>query len=714
MAGKDTPPKKSPGIIDELDQWVNEHNKAFADAQVYPNGKPIYDTAPKALQEWQTPTEPKKPAADVPVFPGIPGSTEGANNQTEGGFVSGLVKDIALPYLSGGGAGAGPNYLPEGENHFPVGGPEGKDYWERALIDYPAQISNGILGGGEAEAEKADKLANFYQSEQARQQQEAALLQQRRQERQAEIDAKQKQLEQATVRYTNDLADTGKFWKSPGNVISAIGAALVALGSDDHAIGFKLVNSMVSQDYENRRRLADMHLGELRSNIGAYRQLMGDKNLGDQLAFAETNRIAAIEVNRIGEQMGGPIAKAKAAAISGEFMRNYQIQMMELYNKMIYTRPQQMSKGLTDIYRRGGKAYPGVGYTPFAPEATRQMGNAQGMSSAGQGMASAGPMASAVAMNQAGGGFKPSKPVASMEQEDALNKRYPGLSTRARQERDQNVKDILAEMGAPIPEGVDFGTIKSADLAKYLQANGKDIATFNKAVEKRSKEIHGQVAEISKAMVASGEPEAVSSLRMLGTDMEIIKKVAARKGMRPDELLDTRYDQIFGAPNVKKVQEFLQAGSPENVSEQDASNLRAAILRFKAGFASQRSAYFSKLSGSAISPKEMELLSEVITSNQSWDSKLGFISQVERQHQSKMDAILAGAPSATAALMYLSRTGLNAPGLVRAGIDGPPPPVLKRNDLETTDVQPGEKPKLGTEWLDTIRQATENLKKKGK
>lgn len=697
---------KTPGIIDEMDQWVNEHNKRYSDALKYPDGTPIPDTAPKALVELQNGAPPKQPA-DLPTFPGIPGSSEGAYNQSEGGAISSLINDISLPYLPGAPK-QGPNFSPEGENYLPIGGPEGKEYWQRALIDYPAQISGGILSGGEAEAKKSEDLANFYQQEQARQAQEAAILQQRRLERQAEIEAKQKQLEQATQRYTNDLADTGKFWKSPGNVLSAIGAALVALGSDDHAIGFKLVNSMVSQDYENRRKLADMHLGELRSNIGAYRQLMGDKNLGDQLAYAENNRIAAIEVNRIGEQMGGPIAQAKAAAISGEFMRNYQIQMMELYSKMLYQKPQQQPKALTDAYLKGGKMYPGVGFTPFVPDAQKLSGGQSGGQTGGMtagSMTSAGPMAAAVA--QGAKAVAQGRPVASMEQEDALNKRYPGLADRARQERNNNVRDVLAQMGAPIPEGVDFGSMKSADIARWLVANGKDPKEFNLKTQTHKEKIGAQVQEISKQMVASGEPEAVSGLRALGTDMEIIKLTAKRKGVSVDDLLGTRYDQIFGAADVKKVQEFLQAGTPENVSEQDAANLRAAILSFKAGFAGIRSAYFSKLSGSAISPKEMELLSEVISSNQSWDSKIAFLRNAERQHQAKMDSILNGAPSATAALIYLSRSGLGNPGVVRSGISAPPPPVLRRNDLDNQSQEESKKSSVNI-----VKRASENLRKK--
>lgn len=242
----------------------------------------------------------------------------------------------AAPRVGGDGAGK-PGELVYGAKFAELGGPSGKSAYEDVTQNYPLRIAESLQEGARAQSEEGKALAEAY----GKQSEEAAMrladMRSRQQLEQQEMAAREQEIQQRTASYTKDLADSGKFWRNPGNVLSAIAFSLmpIAAGGRDPEIGIRLVNQAIESDLAQRRQLADGHLGALRSNLSEYRKIAGDRQAGDQLAHSEALKVAALDVQRIGAQFQGAKAKAEADRLSNELMMKSTMLGMQVYQSIL-------------------------------------------------------------------------------------------------------------------------------------------------------------------------------------------------------------------------------------------------------------------------------------------------------------------------------------------------------------------------------------------
>ncbi len=567
-----------------------------------------------AEREVITPGPPK--LAPLQDFPGLSGDTAGNDDLTDGMNAQSLAMRLGAPYI--------PNATRTGmapvegayEDYSPLVGTDPALYKD-TFVTKPREIANAIKAGGEAEAGMASAASEFYKTQGLSQQQEMAVIQQHRAQRQAEIHAKQQQLEQSTQAYSNDLADRGQFWRNPGNVLAAFGAAIMTLGSDDHAIGVKIISQAINQDYAQRKGLADMHLGELRSNLSAYRQLAGDKDLGDRLGFAESQRIAAMELQRISSQFQGPIAKAKAAQISAALLKESQIQMMEVHRIAVHHNAQRQDPGIIAAHKTQGAAM-STGPQSYVQGKTSGgvgaqsggFGNGAKGSAGGQTTGVAGPKGSTLA-----DGFM------SQSDRELLNKRSPGAADQIDAERSDTVRRVLAASGAD--PSVFNPKLSDSQLAARLTPQQATI--FNKEMVK----YHDALAEDNKEIGAAMQPlqPRLTAYRALGKDIQTIELLASsmKPPVHPNELLGQRYKQVFGTHNVKAIARFLSSGAePTEAHEKQAREVDAAVQRFEQSFSKGVNAWVKGQSGAAVSEAEDKRNRLYIDSDHSWESIKGF------------------------------------------------------------------------------------------
>ncbi len=486
------------------------------------------------------------------------------------------------------------------EDYSPLVGADPALYKD-TFVDKPKEIAAAIKAGGEAEAGMASAAGDFYKTQGLSQQQELAVIQQHRAQRQAEIEAKQQQLEQATQSYSNDLADRGQFWRNPGNIIAAFGAALIALGSDDHAIGVKLISQAVNQDYAQRKGLADMHLGEMRSNLSAYRQLAGDRDLGDRLGFAESHRIAAMELQRISSQFQGPIAKAKAAQISSALLKESQIQMMQVHQMAVHHNAQRQDPGILAAHQSQGAAME-TGPRPYAAGKTSAVASGTGATpgALGSGGVSKANISKAV---QAAGGA----PVEGHSDEELkkqfpmAEERAPGTSALMTKFRRQIAREaIIAAKGNPANFATEYQNILNSD-------------------KKRTDEI----IEKGKAELAP-----VKGWKNFAEQVNFIESEAKALGEDPNKFLGAIRD--FTPDGwAHKVQQMRQKyrGNPDSPEAKRQAILLDKSEHFHQALAEKTLGYYHEKLGGAMSPQELALGAQVIGTAANWQEIKGFANQ---------------------------------------------------------------------------------------
>lgn len=638
----------------------------------------------------------------APPFPGTPGSVAGPSDETTGFTIGNDVINMAAPFIpTSPRGGAGPAVMPEGENMLPFGGAQGRELWNNAAVQKPSEIEAAVMQGANAEERMGKEKADFYTRLQHDQQEQLGLIKQNRIENDKAVAARQAQLDKAITGYSNDLADRGQFWRNPGNIIAALGVAFTTLGTQTAAGANKIINDMVQSDWQQRKQLADMHLGELRSNINGYRQLAGDKEMGDRLALADSYRVAAMEADRIGAQFQGPIAKAKAAAVVKELQRNYLVQMGQLHAQMAYVKPHAENPMVAQEYQKSGQALPGTGFTPYAPTkgyaqpgagqpsdsstgatagSTRSSGaiwdqqapsllkRQPGGSQVQQAASSGGGAQGAQAAQAAAKETTKSAGYATDQQRYDLDKRYPGSSAMVDSERKQVIPEILASIGAN-PRGVN-PLLSDEEISKTLPYD-KQVA-YNKAIAGYRKWASEDNDKVSKAMQQAGVPQRLSGTRMLGSDIQILQEVARRKNMSVDELRDTRTKQIIGTGNYKTINEWLGASPANGIHEEQAKNLANALNRFDQLLAGQVNSYTHANAGGAVSPSEEKRIQALIAGDHSWASVNNFYDMQSREVQDLRRNALAGAASKLSVVKWNSDLGQDPQPLGFNGIPGPP------------------------------------------
>ena len=298
-------------------------------AGMLPGSPPAEAAAP--ARPWDQP---------IPLDPGGGENSDAAAAVAGNTATTASIKDQML----GPGAAQAPGfYRKEGESSSAIGGPgvvdaefgSGPAALEQAYRDTQAvqEQRNAALGKHYDQVAKEDTVR-------------AGNYAQRRQEEEAETQVRQQKLDQATQYYTNDLADQGKFWTNPGNIVSAIAMSLMPLAGGDPTSGIRLVEQAVQQDMANRQHAAASTLGALQSNLSGYHKIAGDRQSGDLLAQAEAHRMAAVEAERIGQKFNSPESKAKLNAVIQDQRIKMANSYAQFYKANLYAPAQKMDPNL--------------------------------------------------------------------------------------------------------------------------------------------------------------------------------------------------------------------------------------------------------------------------------------------------------------------------------------------------------------------------------
>lgn len=591
---------------------------------------------------------PPAPPEEQP-FPGTPGNLD-ANQEAVNSILSGMALDNAL---APAGPTGGPKafYAPGHEEYTQLGGREGKSLFQEAYgtgpDDGPKKLQAAVRASDVAQGDRADAMAKFYEGEAQRATQTAAARKMAMQQDQAELQARRAKLEQATQFYTDDLADRGQFWANPGNILAAISFSLMPIFSNDPTVGVKLINQAIQQDLDNRRANAQGTLGALRSNLDGYRQLVGDRQAGDQLAEAEARRVAATEVERIAAKFESPISKARAeAAIQSLRMQAAQGYMQAYSQGHIYTPAQ---KADPNVYAMRTQGFDGA-FSPINSEEKSSQGVGAGTNSLLKG--------GSPSVAESGKGFDGR--VAPVDK--ALVKAGASVDTIA--------KKALAGR-FPGSENALAAYEASVNRMATNMANGQASGpAFNKARQVILNEADAEVQKVAPTLFPIAGK--IATLKNLQTDAEIMRVAAQARGQDPQKFLGYMRN-IWGNGIPDRYEGLVRAfsGSPKGPSDPKAVDQE--IKYFRQRFGAQLAEQYNQISGGVINPDELPRLKAIISS----EADLGLIENWMKEKSVGLQGqYMAAMPSsAIAKLRYLTTQGsgsiLHAPGLARKPFAGP-------------------------------------------
>lgn len=593
-------------------------------------------------------TEKKVPfSVDPKDLPVVEPGTEGSRAFTEGALAISNYDQNVYGWAKPTGPSA--EVTPEAVDWNPAG-PEGKKDFKAAFTEGPKKVTQALAEGADAEANKDKALAEHYTNEIAREQAAQATIAARRQQDDEQQQRRQTDLDGAITRYSNDLANSGKFFQNPGNIISAIAFSLMPIGGGDPAMGAKLIQSAISQDMSNRQKLADMHLGELRSNLSEYRKAAGDRRVGDLLAESEAQRIASIEIQRIGASFASPIAKAKTEALSQDFlMRSVQSKMQAFQQYHLYMAPKAMSPAIAAAYKNAG---PGgmVAFNKMNGDPDVGPGAVKGT------MALPGvPNGSATTARGPVGPTGPTAPDGN-----------PGPTTQPKP-RTFVLSDIMKSRG--LSDAQQLMKQQAADVQNEAAALAKpgDPHSYNEQVAKiklRDEEDQKKIAELAQKVL----PDVHGSRRM-ATDIALINAECARAGVNPQDFigeLRTATSGPFGA-KIRNMQLALTRANPENKHEVKQREFLQASERFHQLFAGDVVEYYHTKFGSAQNPSESAKGAQVITTESSWPQIVNWNQIRSQDAQAGYTAALASAGNPRAATKFQLSIGVGNPALARPG-----------------------------------------------
>lgn len=313
---------------------------------------------------------PKETERGIEPHVSLGGGTETSGTDQEGGN---LLAEALFRQNDGLPKQPEAYYEPEGRTYTPTGG---KKLYDEAFTNAPGRRTAALNAEADVNAQKYGALEQHYADQAQKDQAAMAAFAARRQQEQEEILQRQQALDKATQFYSQDLADTGKFWHSPANIIGAISASLLAMNAPgDPSIGVRLVNQAIDRDMAQRQNAANMHLGALRSNLAGYQKIAGDREAGDLLAQSEAHRMAAQEVARISARFEGPLAQKRAQVIIEDQNTKAAALQMEFYNRYNHINPSKMDKGLHNARAIGGTN----GWTQLGGEDVSPVAAAQGV-----------------------------------------------------------------------------------------------------------------------------------------------------------------------------------------------------------------------------------------------------------------------------------------------------------------------------------------------
>ncbi len=533
----------------------------------------------------------------------------------------------------------------EGENFLPTGG---RSEFEETYKAGPQRLAQAQKELGQLTAGKSEAMSQQYQRSAQQATEAMAANKARRAHDDQEIAVRQQNLDKAVQHYSNDLADQGKFWTSPGNIISAIAFSLMPVFSNDPAIGAKLINQAIDRDMTNRKDLANMHLGELRSNLGNYRKLAEDHNVGDQIAQSEAHRLAALEIERISANFDSPIAKEKAKAmVEDQLMRAGQTRQVA-YNHYNYNTVRRLDPRVAGAFEAPGKAGNTDAWKSFTVP-----GNTPGK--AIQGSIAGSPTTAATDKTPVSiQGLKPTQLAALAHSPGEVAKM--GLDGRLD-------KDGLTSM---------YGRIIAKRADSLVPPGTANYAVkYNEEVERLQKASDAGVAEIAK--VAQPFQVGLAVTTRLQRDMDIIERECRQAGINPNEFLGEMRAGL-GGPLTSKIQDLRNRldSSGDSASERETVNRRQASERFHQAMSGKIVGYYHDLAGAAQNPAETGNLKQVISSEASWEKMKTFIQGESQNYAQQVKGAIAASPDPYSAALYMAQNGNGtSPRVGSVGIEPP-------------------------------------------
>ncbi len=548
--------------------------------------------------------------------------------------------------LGGGGMGQGPSafYRKEGTSSTSVGGPNPVT---AAFETGPAALEDAYRQANKAHVDRTGALGKHYDQVAQDDAQRAAAFASRRAEEQASMELRQKRLEDATTYYSNDLADTGKFWQNPGNIIAAISYSLLPIFGGDPTAGVRLVQQAVAQDMATRQHAANATLGALQSNISGYHKIAGDRQQGDLLAQAEAHRMAAQEAERIGQKFESAQSKAQLEAIVQDQRIKQAKAWMDFHKSNLYVPAAKMEKGLFDARAQG---VPGA-YAPMG-----QGSDTPNPYSKVPGAASVGQIAGtpSVASDKKNSGFSSDVRPATIAAikvgggkaawAEALNGHIPGQGNLFNAaDMELNAKAAALAKGNP----AEFMAHKAALMDK-AEAAIKDVAPVLDKVAGRN-----------------------AALSMLQERMEIVRRMEAQAGRPPDRFMDDMHGYLPDSW-VQKWNDVSRrwASEPATRSAQQAALRNKMREQLRTDIASVYNNYVHEHSGGAVSDSERAKMNNVIRDGMSLGELEHFVQgqsvAANAEYRSRLDAL-----SVAARFFYTAQHGLGVQPLNSRGVAAP-------------------------------------------
>lgn len=640
--------------------------------------KPIWQGAPPP-PAW---TQPKPedtviPDESVPPHPGITPQTEGGLDSATGTALQYGGIDAAFPLLP---RVQSPGVGVYGTKYEDVGGAEGQDIFNNAFVESPKRYAEASRSEADLIGQKGDQTAKVLDNIAFDQQSRFAAMQAQRAQDAEVIAQKQAAIDRATKYYSDDLANTGKFWQSPGNIFASIGAAFVGFGARNPEVGMNLINRAVEQDWAKRRQLADMHLGELRSNLANYRQLAGDKQAGDMLAMSESYRVMSNEIARIGAQMQGPLAKAQSEKLIAATQQQSDLLRMQAFQKMILQQPAFVQPGMAKLLKEGG-------YQPF--------GSATGQSPAQPGTGGKGATYSGVVgTGTASGGVSAAGGQAGQPDFSKLIGRIP-----------DDQKAIFNKRAPGSGEELEAARLMEAKR-NWVRANG-NTQKFNELQTQSEKDAKEDVPKVAAAIAQADLPVRIQVVRRLTDDVKNLQIIANRMGLKPDDLLGSGSESIFGPGFMAKYRDTMEVLMGSDVDHADShrremANAIASAERLKQAAAGLKVVYRHEASGTAVSPREENNISQAIRSG--YRGLTNFIENESQAAQADYSNALRTAKSPITGVLVRINHGLQIPTLDTTGVAGPP--EIKHEGAAQEAIQ-----KAGNRKV-MVQRAVENVKKK--
>ena len=550
------------------------------------------------------------------------------------------------PFTGRRAAGDPGTWVPESYDMYTIGGPEGeKNYREAFDVTEKNKL---IAQRGELEADRESRIAALLKGQQQMESSQMAAIAARRAEMQAETQRRQAQIDATTRMYTDDLANQGKFWMNPGNIISSIALSLMPVFGGDPAAGAKLINQNIDRDMANRRAVAETHLGSLRSSLAGYRQMMGDEIAGDLMAKSEAHRIAAMEVERVSSEFKSEAAKKNAAILIQEQLSQSATAKMNAWRQAIHKDVTKMAQGQLEAYKKspGWKLYGDVGGTP------------------GQGGATIPGAPYSKATGMVPGTQSPTT---------ATSKATPGtLSWEAASEMPYDSIAKLLQAGQIDPSQM-HQIIGAKNVREAVLSNP---ANPNAYMEKRRKELQDAVKEIQAQR--KDDIEVQSYLSNVSQDIQHLSTWARSRGMNPNDLLQP--SRFIGGGWARMASEIQQRYADDSSPEaRSAKQVLVAGNRLHQSLSLLQAPFGKSLFGGAVTGGEEAKLRGIMDpNNPNLENTLATLRAVQAAHAAKLsNSLMAGGdPQAALAVMAMIRssTGGSTPmNMPAQGIGSKPP-----------------------------------------